>query len=151
MQNVNQASGIHYGVLPLKIVKQRWDELCEPLWEFDCPFCGEHLGNTFDDKCPVCKAKLNDEDFPQTDPSSFIYGEENYFIEQEMGQKVLCVLTSDYFTIADPCIGHSENAGDLTKEGKMFKAFCLGHEWFDDGAPYKVFRVKNNEEVKKDD
>lgn len=147
MVNIDQSTGIHYGVIPVKLVKERWEEKSEPEWEFDCPFCGEHFGSDFGDKCPTCKMLVHEEDFQNLDPTAFFYAEDGYFLDQEFKHTIIYVSSSPYYTMADPCIGFAPNAGDLSKEGKMFRTYCLGHEWFDGGAPYKVFRVKDGEEV----
>lgn len=147
MVNIDQSTGIHYGVISVDMIEEQWTEKSEPEWEFACPFCGEHFGSDFEDKCPTCKMLVHEEDFPNLDPSAFVYAEEGYFLSQDFNQPIVYIVTSPYYTMADPCVGFAPNAGDLSREGKMFKTYCLGPEWFDDKPPYKIYRVSNGEEV----
>lgn len=144
--NINQETGIRYGVIPAAMV-DFWDEKSEPEWEFFCPFCGEHFGYDYLAKCPTCKTPIAEEDLSQTDPSAFVYAEEGYFADQEATCVDIFVVSSPYYTICGFCSPCAPGAGDLTSRGSDCKAYCFGHEWFENGAPYHVYRVDNNQEV----
>ena len=74
------------------------------------------------------------------------YESDGYIIET-CSDGDLFVLKSKYYTLCRECSPCASNAGYLTSEGGM-KSYCLGHDWFEGNvAPYKVFRVDNDEEV----
>ena len=59
---------------------------------------------------------------------------------------VILVLKSPYFTLCGPCSPCVPNAGDLTSINGNLMTYCLGPEWFDDGAmPYTVRAVADRQ------
>jgi len=144
--NVNVATGIHYGVIHSGKV-DFWIEQSEATFEFDCPFCGEPLGEDIPPKCPACKAELNEEDFSDVEVAGFVFKEDEYYAVQDASDTDIFVISSPYYTMCRFCSPCAPGAGDLLAPGNACKAYCLGHEWFEHGAPYKVFRVSTNEEV----
>ena len=137
LKNVDFDTGIRYGVISQYDVGQSWLDssvpvyLCEE-WEFICEYSSE------DEGC----------DMP-CDPIKFIYEDEEYCIVQNSDDPGLFITKSPFYTLCNFCSPCAPGAGFLLDQNKNgIKAYCLGHDWFDnEKAPYKVFRVDNNEEV----
>lgn len=57
----------------------------------------------------------------------------------------LWVIKSDFYTHAQfcsPCVPGAGNLDTHCPSGP--KTYCLGHDWFDDKAPYPVYRVSDD-------
>ena len=60
----------------------------------------------------------------------------------------LWITKSKFWTYCGECSPCAPNAGYLTDRRDSLKAYCLGHDWFDNGkAPYPVYSVDTDEEV----
>lgn len=120
--NIDTASGIRYGVISQHSVgSQLYDEQ-----EFDYP-------------------KDADED---TEPIGWHIEDGEYAMTDCLDSDVM-VLKSPYYTFAcycSPCVPGAGNLDSADPQG--VKTYCLGHDWFEDGAaPYPVYRVDTNELV----
>lgn len=144
--NINVATGIHYGVIGSGKIDS-WAERSEAVFDFVCPFCGEDLGEDIPTKCPACKVKLNEDDFSDVEVAGYVFKEDDYYCVQDNDDVDIFVISSPYFTMCRFCLPCAPGAGDLSAPDGDCKAYCLGHEWFENGAPYKVFSVKTEEEV----
>lgn len=144
--NINMETGIRYGVLPAHDVEW-WSDKSEPEYEFDCPFCGEHFGPNFRDICPTCKMPIHDEDYPDQEPNAYVFVEDGYHVTQDCADTDLFIMLSPVYTVCNFCSPCAPGAGDLRSHGTDCKAYCLGHEWFENGAPYNVYSVETNEIV----
>lgn len=62
----------------------------------------------------------------------------------------LFITRSEYFTKCQYCSPCAPGAGYLVNSCEDgIQAYCLGHDWFEDGAPYPVFRVSDGLLVEK--
>lgn len=123
--NINLETGIRYGVIPMHHVSQAWCDSSEPVYG-DCD-CG--------DDC-MCE------------PLGFEYAGDGYnAICDDMGD--IFVTESPYYTLAPLCSPCAPNAAYLPSANESgFKAYCFGHDWFDDGvAPYPVYSVETGQPV----
>jgi len=59
------------------------------------------------------------------------------------------ITKSPYYTLCNFCSPCAPGAGYIMEQNKNgVKAYCFGHDWFDDGkAPYKVYNVKTDKEA----
>lgn len=72
------------------------------------------------------------------------YDDGKYVIERCLDTD-LVITKSPYYTHAQfcsPCVPGAGNLDSPCPDGP--KTLCLGHEWFENGAPYPVYRVDNN-------
>lgn len=144
--NIDNKTGIRYGVINQHDVGQNWYEESEPYYFFYCPECGSEIGDELPDDmaCPNCKEQWEGYEFDMIDPSSFFFENNEYSAEcGEDGD--IFILKSPYFTYAQFCSPCAPGAGYLmnwTDPGIGIKTYCLGHEWFEEKAPYPVYSVK---------
>ena len=120
MSNVDLETGIRYGVIHQNEVLQAWADSAEADYYV---YGDEALGFSLDD--------------------------EEYEASQSGDDCDIFILKSPYYTRCQFCSPCAPGAGYLMNECEDGpKAYCFGHDWFDEGkAPYKVFRADNNEEV----
>ena len=85
----------------------------------------------------------------QSDELDFEYDTDEYCIRKCLDNN-LFVIRSPYYTHAQfcsPCVPGAGNLDSPVEDGP--KTYCLGHDFFEDGAPYLVFSVKTNEQITK--
>ncbi len=161
--NIDMETGIRYGVISQNEVLQAWAELSEAYYgkpdEVECPECGfedqapkgAEWGHKM--KCSKCLEEFEIELGDFADPVSHYYDNDGYSCEcGEDGD--IFVMKSPYYTygpFCSPCAPgavYLANAADYDETSGV-KGYCLGHDFFEDNkAPYKVFDVVTNEEVK---
>lgn len=169
--NRDNTTGIRYGVISQNDVLQAWADSSEPYYTPACPHCGNEIdqsiidaaqesGNRDDDEtritrtCPHCSKVLAERDFVDCEPSSWTYDDDGYSCEcGESGD--IFVIKSPYFTYAQlcsPCAPGACHLGNpLNTPDPDNRAYCFGHDWFDDGrAPYPVYSVETGEMVQPD-
>jgi len=158
--NIDLETGIRYGVIPFQELGQVWFDESEPYYEEPCcPECGFPISDREEGTvCPQCKHEVEDGEFDFEEPTSFFIDNEEISAEQPNDNTDIWVLKSKYFTYAQfcspcapgACYLMSWLAEDARTDGN--KAYCFGHDWFEDGkAPYPVFDVETGEEVKPND
>ena len=119
--NMNQKTGVRYGVIHQNHVLQAWCDSSEP----DYPECD-------------CG------DFCECEPYGFIYNSDGYKCSSDEYGDIF-ILESPYYTLSELCSPCAPNAGYIINSGD-YKAYCFGHDWFEDGkAPYPVYSVETNE------
>lgn len=96
--------------------------------------------------CDACKLLLAGEDVFPEDPREFTYEAEGYALRQGHDDCDIWVMRSSYFTYAQFCSPCAPGAcyllNPLDEPSEANKAYCLGHDWFDDKkAPYPVYVV----------
>jgi hypothetical protein len=132
LTNRDHLTGIRFGVLPVNDVCQAWCDSSEAVY-----------GNEPGDQ------EAGDHD----EPIGWRYAKDGY--ECEAGDSGDIFITkSPYYTYAafcSPCAPgacHLRNALEPGLGMNNNRAYCLGHDWFDESrAPYRVFRVEDNAEV----
>lgn len=148
--NFNTKTGIHFGVIPHMEVGEAWYDI-EPT--YDCEGCEFEQCNTGD--CEGCELK-NTEDCTEDqncDPCEnyyFVFDDDGYKAQQS-GEVDIFVIESPYYTLCQFCSPCAPGAGYLmnTVIPDGVKAYCLGHHWFEgEKAPYPVFDVKTDKEIK---
>lgn len=156
--NRNTQTGIRYGVIPQNAVGESWYDNSEAFYGSPhCPNCGNELPKDFDDgdtcKCGHTVKWAGEECYPDS-PISFYVDDGK--ISAECGEDGdIFVMKSPYFTYAQFCSPCAPGAcyllNPLDHPEESNRAYCLGHDWFDDGkAPYRVYSVETGEEVKPD-
>lgn len=143
--NIDPENGIRYGVIHQNDVLQAWADSSEA--EYPCSECEFEQG---DDDCGCCDCE----------PIAFNYDDDGYLASADsMGD--IMILKSPYFTFAQFCSPCAPGACHLANplehrdaiEGgaklKNNRAYCFGHDWFEDGvAPYPVYEVATGKPVK---
>ena len=134
--NINRETGIRYGVIHQNEVLQAWADSSEP--EYPCDECEFEMG---DDDCSSCECEAiawNVDD-----------GE---YLASSGSDGDIMILKSPFFTYAQFCSPCAPGAcylmNPLDHESKNNRAYCFGHDWFEDGhAPYDVFDVATGKRV----
>lgn len=151
-------SGLRYGVIPFHDVLQAWVDSSSPVEEEDCycPKCGENLPLELIRRysemyCPKCGALSEDYDF-YPDPTQDKYEDDGYFCHHSRDDSDIWIEKSPFYTYAKFCSPCAPGAcflrNPLEPDASLEKCYCFGHDWFENTkAPYRVFRVDNDEEV----
>jgi len=163
--------GIRYGVIHQGEVLQAWADDSEANYNNpSCPKCGNealiHLQEQdFDwDKlekiekaeheeeeylCEDCKYIFGSESAIPEDPYSFSYDRDGYACEQGYDDPAIFIFKSPHYTWCQFCSPCAPGAGytmKWTDPGVGIKAYCFGHDWFEDNkAPYPVYSVETDE------
>jgi hypothetical protein len=152
--NRDNKTGIHYGVISQNEVLQAWADSSEA--RFPCEDCEYNVDNEGCDDCMDCE------------PLEYTYDDEGYVCQQSADDPDIFIIKSPYYTFCGYCSPCAPGAGylmDYYKPKKntlgadyykeyaemkgYIKSYCFGHNWFDDNkAPYPVYDVKTNLEVK---
>ena len=175
--NMDVKTGIRYGVissndLNLDIVFESFEnDYGAPT----CGNCGNEVISTDEDEAEdedgnelntdkYAHPKYGCDDYVCHDCECFLdssdaYGDEaiganlddgEYIASMSTSGNDIFVIKSPYYTRAEFCSPCAPGACHLSSpcdDGD--KAYCFGHDWFEDGkAPYKVYRVSDDSEVK---
>jgi hypothetical protein len=113
--------------------------------------CGEYA-------CDGCRIRFDGEDAYGDSPSGFTYEQDGYAAQcGEDGD--IFIVKSPFFTYAQFCSPCAPGACHLgnpledpnPEEDSGNRAYCFGHDWFEDGvAPYPVYSVETGELVQPD-
>lgn len=149
--NIDAETGIRYGVIPQGAVLQAWADSSEPHYgEQQCSKCAATI--TMDDStCPECGVELDPYGFDFVEPVSFYVDDDEYSAECGDNGDIF-ITRSPFFTFAQFCSPCAPGAGylenELSEPNPNNRAYCFGHDWFDEGrAPYTVYRVATGEVV----
>lgn len=174
--NIDTATGIRYGVISFHDILQAWADSSEGYYgEPTCPKCGASVADTSghgDDEyeqyrhgcsdyvCHTCKHTLDSQEVYAEEALGWSYDGDGYQAESCLDSDVIVTL-SPYYTygpFCSPCVPGAVNLNSALPVGDKepgqigIRAYCFGHDWFDDGkAPYRVFRVADDTEVFADD
>jgi len=172
--NIDYSTGIRYGVISQNEVLQAWADSSEANYgPPTCPKCGGEVVESDENKkykgykfyhdrpydlgeytCKHCKLHLFNEDVWNDEPLSFYYDQEGYEAECSDDGDIF-ILKSPYYTYCQFCSPCAPGAGYLmNKRDKEngIKAYCFGHDWFDDGqAPYDVYDVNTGELIESEE
>ncbi len=148
--NRNSNTGIHYGVIPQHRVGEAWYEDCEGIYgPPHCPNCGDELDGDVCDghecECGYTIEWVGEECYGDA-PCAYGYGSHGYKAQAGSDGDIF-VTDSPYYTLCAFCSPCAPGAGHLTSEGDDCKAYCFGHEWFEDCAPYDVYDAETDELV----
>jgi hypothetical protein len=159
--NRNPESGIRYGVINQQQVGQVWYDEAEADYgepqEAECPHCSANVpvldktqwGGEFE--CPRCEKTFEVELPDFAEPLSFFVKQDD--LEAECGEDGdIFIIKSLYFTYAQFCSPCAPGAcylmNWLEEANEDNKAYCFGHDWFEDGkAPYPVYSVATGQLV----
>lgn len=171
--NIDKATGIRYGVISMHEVTQAWADSSEGDYGKPCcPECGSELtkvkeGYTrsyktqsgqeavavFDDeyRCETCNVDIEDvSECYSEEAIAFTYEQDGYKCSQDRDDTDIFILKSPFYTRCQYCSPCAPGAGYIinTVEDGV-KSYCFSHDWFEDNiAPYPVFRVEDDKEVK---
>lgn len=157
--NVDPDNGIRFGVIPRSLVMEAWEGCAEyfyPETYVECQECGTGYRTDEDIFC-WCGAIVSLMDAEEeVEPCSQAHLDDGYKAHCGIEDGDIWIEKSDYYTYAPLCSPCAPNAGYLGSAHEReysaemgFRTYCFDHEWFDGGkAPYPVFRVSDNEEVK---
>lgn len=147
--NRNNKTGIRFGVIPANEVGQSWYDSSEADYgDPTCPKCGNkpNKARKADYHCPGCKYHFDSDEAYGETPQAFTLNDGEYKAEQSGEDCDIFILDSPYFTYAQFCSPCAPGAcyllNPLESPEPDNKAYCFGHDWFDDGkAPYPVYSV----------
>jgi len=162
--NVDKETGIRYGVISQHSVMQAWADNSEADYgSAHCPKCGNDAIEYDADKdsdwdsashecadfmCESCEYVFGSESAYGDEPQGWNFDGEGYQLVDCLDSDIM-VLKSAFYTLApycSPCVPGAGNLDSADEDG--IKAYCLGHDWFEDGrAPYTVYSVATGEIV----
>jgi hypothetical protein len=103
-----------------------------------------------DYRCDVCRYCFWSDEAYGDEPIGHKLDEDGIHAEDCLDSDVI-VTSSPFYTFGpfcSPCVPGAVNLDSTHEDESGPKAYCFGHEWFEDGkAPYRVFRVVDNVEV----
>ena len=153
--NIDSKTGCRYGVISQHTVGQAWFDEAEPDYgKPHCPNCGNEVCESEEPYCKDYCCKLCEESFWSDvvygdEPCGWYYEDNDYNLTDCLNNDIF-VLRSPFYTHAQfcsPCVPGAGNLDSPCADGP--KTLCLGHDWFENGvAPYPVFSVETNEEIK---
>lgn len=167
--NRDKTTGIRYGVIPQNEVLTAWCDSSEPHYgKPHCPDCGneavekpEHddyrMLNAHccgDLACDNCRIMFDADSAYPDEPLSHYYDRDGY--QAQCGDDGdIFILKSPYFTYAQFCSPCAPGAcyllHPLSEPMPSNRAYCFGHDWFEDNkAPYPVYSVATGELVQPD-
>lgn len=164
--NVGSA-GIRYGVIQANHVGSAWYDSSESDYgDPTCPKCGnavkaakgeyarfEHAKHECSDYvCHACKYVFGSESAFGETPQCHKLDDGQYKATQGGDDSDIFILSSPYFTYAQFCSPCAPGAcyleNTLEEPNDNNKAYCFGHDWFEDNkAPYPVYSVATGELV----
>lgn len=163
--NIDKATGIRYGVISSHSVPYEYQEDFEMDYgKAHCQHCGNEaiasadLPEEFEDAewnhgmdyaCIECKRTFWSDEAFSDEPLGWSYEQEGYTLTNCLDSDIF-VIKSPYYTHAQfcsPCVPGAGNLDNAMPDGA--KTYCLGHEWFEDGAPYPVYSVADGTLVTK--
>jgi hypothetical protein len=150
--NIDFDTGIRFGVIHTNnLFEWFWEALESDYGEPHCPHCGDVVKESCskDYFCHHCIVAYWSEDcYPESPVCQYIDDGEYKAILDDYGD--VFIEKAPYYTKAQFCSPCAPGACYLTNptpDGD--KAYCFGHDWFDDNkAPYPVYCVKTGKEVK---
>lgn len=150
--NIDKANGIRYGCISQGSVMLEAIGDMEMVYPpISCPECGQEAKdqNAENYKCACGHTYTCYEATENTEAIGMTYDREGYKLKSCLDSDIIITL-SPYYTHAQfcsPCIPGAGSLDNPCEDGP--KTYCLGHDWFDDEkAPYPVFSVTTDEEVK---
>lgn len=161
--NIDHENGIRFGVIPQHEVLQAWADSSEPEYgDPHCPKCGNECeltedidedcedyevarGSCGDYSCESCRYSFDGDEAFGDEALSYSLDDHEY--KATCGEVDIFILRSPYYTRAEYCSPCAPGACYLLNHDEAGdKAYCFGHDWFDEGrAPYPVYSVATNE------
>jgi hypothetical protein len=171
MSNYDEKTGISYGVISPHALngcalQDLYDQGTDPHYESSKEEFTTDLKNVLDrfgfsvgqiDEVLSPAIDIFNESFDSCGDGQRDYSDSEYTLHISGDNFGIFVIKSPYYTYCRKCSPCAPGAGDLNNpleiEGIEVldindRAYCLDKSYFDDGtAPYRVFRVDNDEEV----
>ena len=148
--NMDQETGIRFGVIPQNDVLQSWADSCEPDYgEPTCSRCG-NVAQPIDDApeeyetlddwtdnggdycCPDCRYSFEQDEACGDEPIAWNLDDGEYVAQQGGDDCDIFVTYSPYFTLGpfcSPCAPGAIYLRDGSGEGNM--AYCFAPDWLD--------------------
>lgn len=119
-----------------------------------CPDCGEKAVliqdmwdiDGYEYHCTFCRCVFDSDNAYGATPIEFTLDDGEYTAIQSADDTDIFITKSTYYTRCEYCSPCAPGAGYIVNEVQDgIKAYCFGHDWFDDGkAPYTVYRVSDD-------
>lgn len=165
--NIDVKTGIRYGVISQHAVLQAWADSAEPDYgDATCPKCGgenvivaddyqgdipehfKHGHGCSDFVCNSCEYIFDSSEAYGDEPRGWSYSGDGYELTDCLDSDIM-VLSAPFYTLGNycsPCVPGGVSLESPNADGA--KAYCLGHDWFEDGkAPYPVFSVETGKKI----
>jgi hypothetical protein len=137
--NIDQRTGIRYGVIPCDLVDHLWDYM-EAVYSAECPHCGTEIEDVVCGHCDM------ENDVEELEPVCHKYEGNGYILITGGDCIDLWVIKSPLYTYSKFCSPCAPGACYLPDfiEGSTpddNKCYCLGSEWFNGAPGYEVHRL----------
>ena len=121
--NIDKAKKIRYGAIETRLLPI-WHKRATPFTE-----------------------KKNDEETE----IGFYFEDAHYIAEQALGDTMVLLAQSPYYTRAMYCDQFTPGAGDLSKpHPRGVKTYAFGYDWFgDDEYPYPLFCIETDQQIER--
>ena len=131
--NIDPETNLRYGVISQYNVMQAWSDSFELY--YPCDDCEVSEEEKEGGECEFCELE------------EYVVDDGEYLIVECL-ESDLMILKSPYFTYGNYCSPCVPGAVNLDQTGNDDKAYCLGHDWFEEEkAPYIVYRVSDGKRV----
>lgn len=130
--NIDPETQIRYGVISVNSVLQAWCDTSEPNYP-----------------CDDCETPEDERDDCECDATSWYIDDGEYQAETCFDGMEIMIVKAPYFMKGNYCSPCAPGAVSIDAgDGDDNKAYCLGHDWFEEGkAPYTVYSVATGKVV----
>lgn len=137
--NIDKKTNIRYEVINQNEVLQAFGDSSEPWYgTYECSCGTEYALEENGFECPKCEEQAPED----LEPVSW-YIKDNEYIAEVDNYGDIFIIKSPYYTKCNFCSPCAPGAGDIINQGNDARAYCFGHDWFEDEiTPYKVYSVK---------
>lgn len=153
MDNIDEETEIHYGVIPVGKLRNGGEKFYEYAIDLDYEDEYKTIEETLDALEPLVPYGVLDQirrmaheahtDNHDNEEPTLLYKADGYKLLIHGGDFDVFVIKSPFVTYVRPCIPCAPNAGYLLDFPGSLETYCLGKEWFDKNkAPYKYRRTQ---------
>lgn len=167
IDNVNRdpETGIRFGIISQHALSGEAIEDFEDVYVARCPHCGEEIPddthfenkkqrrpggaivNVYAADCPSCGKLIREEEQYGDEPDARVVDDGAYKAHIDSDGDVWFEKSPFYTHAAfcSPCAPGACHLNSPCDDGE--RTFCPGHDWFEDGAPFPIYKVENDERV----
>jgi hypothetical protein len=167
VENINRdpVTGIRYGVISQHVLSGDALDDFEAHYTARCPHCADEIPddthftmrtvkrpggaitNVYATDCPSCGKLIREDDQYSDEPDARVVDDGKYQAHLDSAGDAWFT-KSPYYTRAAFCSPCAPGACYITSscdDGE--RCFCPGPDWFEEGAPFPIYKVENDERV----